>query len=73
MRANPTLAFSGILKAGQGNAEYASADATAFTSNSTKDSVAFYTQSSTFSGLTQFRGYQIYGAANDYMEVIAEL
>ena len=73
MRANPTLAFSGILKAGQGNAEYASADATAFTSNSTKDSVAFYTQSNTFSGLTQFRGYQIYGATNDYMEVIAEL
>ena len=73
MRANPTLAFSGILKAGQGNAEYASADATAFTSNSTKDSVAFYTQSNTFSGLTQFRGYQIYGAANDYMELTAEL
>ena len=72
MRASPTLAFSGVLKISQGNAVVTSSSLN-FTSTSTPDTMVFYTHSSAFSGLTQFRGYSVYGNANDYMEVNSEL
>ena len=72
MRASPTLSFSGILKITQGNAVVTSSSLN-FTSTSTPDTMVFYTHSSAFSGLTQFRGYSVYGNANDYMEVNSEL
>jgi len=73
MRASPTLSFDGVLKASQGNAEIYSSSGFSFTSDSTNDSLGFYTQSNAFSGLTQFRGYMIATDTNDYMEVNSEL
>jgi len=73
MRASPSLVFSGILKISQGNAVVTSSSGFSFTSVSTADSMCFYTSGSTFSGLTQFRGYSVYGNADDYMEVKSEL
>ena len=73
MRASPSLVFSGVLKANQGNAVVTSSSGFSFTSVSTADSMVFYTSGSAFSGLTQYRGYSIYGNTNDYMEVKAEL
>jgi len=73
MRASPSLVFSGVLKASQGNAVVTSASGFSFTSVSTADSMVFYTSGSAFSGLTQYRGYSIYGNTNDYMEVKSEL
>ena len=73
MRASPSLVFSGVLRASQGNAVVTSSSGFGFTSVSTADSMVFYTHGGAFSGLTQFRGYSIYGNANDYMEVKSEL
>ena len=72
MRASPSLVFSGVLRASQGNAVVTSSSGFGFTSVSTADSMVFYTHGGAFSGLTQFRGYSIYGNANDYMEVKSE-
>lgn len=73
MRSSPALAFSGVLKVSQGNAVVTSSSSFSFTSVSTADSMVFYTHGSAFSGLTQFRGYSVYGNTNDYMEVSSEL
>ncbi len=73
MRASPTLSFDGVLKASQGNAEIYSSSGFSFTSDSTNDSLGFYTSGGAFSGLTQFRGYMISTDTNDYMEVKSEL
>jgi len=73
MRASPTLSFDGVLKASQGNAEINSSSGFSFTSDSTNDSLGFYTSGGAFTGLTQYRGYMISQDNNDYMEVKSEL
>tara|TARA_R110001599_G_scaffold182983_1_gene376097 strand:- start:148 stop:1278 length:1131 start_codon:yes stop_codon:yes gene_type:complete len=73
MRADPSIAISGNIRAVDGAAATISSGA-AFANQSNTSTLAWYTNNNAFSGLTQFRPYLISGeSSGDYFEVDAEL
>ena len=73
MRADPSIAVSGNLRVVDGAASTISSNA-ALANQSSASTLAWYTNNSAFSGLTQFRPYLISGeSSGNYFEVDAEL